>query len=145
MIRRRSATIRLVRAIAARLGAITVAFVLLVGVLRSGKSYFFCPMMTAVFDAPCCGGDEHGDDHDDRVSEVRAPDCCQAKRIGNMPSSALSSVPDVFPSPCVAVLPARDGADAFDVGASTVGYTQPARAGPRSANERRAELMVWLS
>lgn len=145
MIRRRSAAVRLVRATVARLGAITVAIALLVGVLRSGKSYFFCPMMTAVFDAPCCGGDDHGDEEDNGVSEFRAPDCCQAKRIGSMPASALSTVPDVCPAPCVAVLPARDRADAFDVGASTVGYTQPARAGPPTANERRAELMVWLS
>lgn len=124
---------------------IAVALVLLIGVLRSGKSYFFCPMMTAVFETPCCDGEEHGDEEDGSVSEVRAPDCCQAKRIGTMPSSALSSVPDVSPSPCVAVLPARNGADAFDVGASTVRYTQPARAGPPSATERCGRLMVWLT
>lgn len=133
----------MLRAIAVRIGVVVMAFVVVVGLLRGGGSYFFCPMMNEVSDAPCC--DEHGREGDRDVSGVRAPDCCQAKRLATLPRWAASSLPDVASSPCVALLPSMLDASGVRPRARLVRFAQPARASPPTANERRADLMVWHS
>ena len=133
----------MLRTFAVRLGAFVMAFVVAVGLLRGGGSYFFCPMMNEVFDAPCC--DEHRDEGDRDVSGVRTPDCCQAKRLATLPRWTASSVPDVAPSPFVASLPPALDPSAVRARARLGRFAQPARASPPTANERRADLMVWHS
>lgn len=116
---------------------------LLLGVLRAGARYYVCPAMSVVLDAPCCGEHDEGEDEDDRAA-LRCAGCCSAKRLASMPTSAVPASAEVAASPCVAFLPARIDGGGVRAAATVVRFTQPARAGPATPTERRADLMVWL-
>lgn len=144
-LRPRRATLRWLRAFIAQGGIVVVACVLLLGVLRAGARYYVCPAMNLVLDAPCCGEHDESDDGDEDGSALRGGDCCRARHLASMPVSAVSAVAnDVAASPCVAFLPARTKDGSSCAATSVVRFTQPARAGPATAAERRADLMVWL-
>lgn len=136
--------LRRLRAWVAQSGIVVLACVLLLGVLRAGARYYVCPAMSVVLDAPCCADHDEADGEDDGAAALRAGDCCRAKRLARMPTSAVPAMVQVAAAPCVGVLPPRiDGCDA-QVAAATARFSQPARAGPATATERRAALMVWL-
>lgn len=117
---------------------------MLLGIVRGGSRYFYCPMMGQSFDDACCASAEHDDDATSGPS-VERPDCCQAKRLGKLPSGAAVSTIDVPAVPVLAVLPPFDGAVAPLARKTFVRFTHPSRAGPPTATERRAMLMVWTS
>jgi len=131
-----------VRAICLRARAVLIACILLAGVLRGGAKYFVCPMMDAAFEVPCCG-EQRADDR--LAASVRPPDCCKAKRLGTVPQASLPAALDVAESPCVAVLPRLHGLMAADPPRTARRFSLQARAGPPTANERRADLMIWNS
>jgi hypothetical protein len=81
--------------------ALLLGVSLVVGVLRGGSHYFYCPFMDVVVTEHCCTGARGG------ATTVEAPDCCEARTIGVLPSAgSLPPVPGIAAASCVAVLPA---------------------------------------
>ena len=141
----RRAILRLARVLAARGGVFVVALAVILGVVRGGARYFYCPMMGQAFDDACCASAEAHDDDDRAGPAFERPACCQAKRLGTLPTGATVSTIDVPAVPLAAVLPAFDAGPARRVAAAAVRYVYPARDGPPTATERRAMLMIWTS
>ncbi len=136
--------------LARRIAAGLVAFVVLLGVLRGGSRYVYCPMMAAVMTAPCCASetpDEHDDGHEDPAPvALREGGCCEGRTLARLPSAATSGAPAMLEPPVfVALLPAA----ALRVEPAPLAWPQPRlhedRAGPMRAARHRAELMVFLS
>jgi len=131
--------IRLLRAHARRGAFLVAALVVLVGIARSGAMYFYCPAMGAVLEASCCG--EH---HASPQTEIAAPECCRAHRLGSLPSAnAAPARGVVVAAPLLALVPAV--ATDLDVRAPVASLLveHDARAGPSPPAARRAELMIW--
>jgi len=134
----------------ARAGSLLLALVLLFGVLRGGARYFYCPQMDATLASSCCERVAHGDEgeHADAsdAPSVDEPDCCKARRVATLPAMHGASAPphlDVMPR--VAILAPFDLARASRERSAIACFLPSARAGPPSAAERRAHLMVWNS
>jgi len=127
-----------------RAAMLVLALAVLAGVLRGGGRYLYCPAMHAVMDAACCGA--HRDTADDAppADSVNARDCCEEHVRPSLPpasTTATSGITDAMPlatstpvAPPVALAPRPP--------ARVVHHE---RAGPRSAAQRRAELMVFLN
>ena len=125
---------------ASRLAAIMLGFAFILGVLRGGSHYLYCPFMNEVVTEHCCATPQDG------ASTIEAPDCCQANTIGTLPSAASVTEPPVVPvAPRVAVLPAvlPLGNDASLAPPTRLGF-EPTGPPPRSPAERTAHLMVFL-
>lgn len=133
-----------VRALARRAAGLLALIVLLFGMVRSGARYFHCPAMGAVLTASCCGERDRGGD-DDGAPVVDAPDCCEGRRLGTLPGAATSPGLEVLGAPLSAILPPFSLSPASIERAPAVRITHAARAGPKTARERRAVLMVWTS
>jgi hypothetical protein len=136
----------------ARLAAALVALVVLVGVLRAGASYVYCPIMQQITEASCCAGDRDSDDDATGApiaevgAEVRSRDCCEHHVLGKLPKTAAASFPTpLLATPLVAVLPAPSVELVAVVSNPTAHFEHEGRAGPRAAARHRAELMVSLS
>lgn len=127
-----------------------VAVALLFGVLRGGARYFYCPEMDATLASPCCERGKH-EGEDERPDATNAPsvddaDCCEARRAGTLPAvDGASTTPRLEAVPLLAILPPFDRVQASRERAAESRVVHPARAGPPSAAERRAFLMVWNS
>lgn len=128
----------------ARLFALVVAIGVLAAVVRGGARYFYCPMMQAVMDSPCCGGkDEHHAEHD--TEALRPIDCCERHVQPHLPAAAgAPSAPTVFDAPFVATVPPIAHIQ-LSFARTPARLTHEERAGPRSQAQRRAELMVFLN
>ncbi|MFO0739588.1 MAG: hypothetical protein U0270_27060 [Labilithrix sp.] len=138
---RRRALLHSLRAIVARSGVLVVAAVLLLGVLRSGARYVYCPMMNAVVAASCC---DRGEAHYEGTPAVEGSDCCQQRRTAAMPASGTAPAEIDFgdvPSTPIATPAWLERAGPRAAGA--LRFNHPARAGPISARKRRAQLMIW--
>lgn len=137
---------RSARALARRGGALLAAIVLLVGVLRAGASYFYCPMMQATFDAPCCDRGHHDEGDDDGAPGIDHAACCEGKRLGALPTSErLHESEPVATAPITGVTPAVPAALDGPLARPAARDLYPARAGPQRASARRATLMIWNS
>jgi hypothetical protein len=135
---------RRLRALLRRMHAFLVAAVLLVGIARGGARYFTCPMMGSSFaEASCCAGVRHAP-HDD-VPAVENPECCKARTLGTLPASPIATSPEVAAVPLAAIAPPFDVVAPRANTIAALRFMYSARAGPPSAKERRAELMVWTS
>ena len=66
----------------ARLLALVVGFALVVGILRGGSHYLYCPFMDVVVTEHCCSGSRG------EAGTITAPDCCEAETIGTLPSAS---------------------------------------------------------
>jgi len=127
-----------------RLVAALAAIVVLFGLARAGSTYFYCPAMNVVMDAPCCV--QHIERDEGPVAEVHSPDCCERHAVGGLPSaSGTGAATVVFAAALVAVLavatvhpcaPTADARRTFDY---------DGRAGPIARARHRAELMVALN
>lgn len=117
---------------------LAIAFVL--GIVRGGSRYLYCPFMDAVVTEHCCSDATSGQ------SAIEATDCCQPRTIGTLPiAGATAQPPELSTSSLLAVLPA---AHEMSTGVS---FTPPSRFGPertgpppRPRSERTARLMVFL-
>lgn len=147
--RQQSRMLRRARKAAAPLAAALLAVVMLLGVVRAGARYFYCPMMHAVIDAPCCDGDARsgGDPNDPTDSaEVRSRDCCEAHMLRQLPRAAVSPSPTVSDAPLLAVVPPVTLFAFREVPVASVSrFAHEDRAGPRALARHRAELMVFLN
>jgi hypothetical protein len=126
--------------------AAVLALVMLVGVMRAGARYFYCPTMHMVIDRPCCAGD--GDprraDEDAFVAEVRSRDCCEEHVLGKLPSAAVSSATPLADVPLLAVVaPLFVPVRALPLAAPSR-FEHDTRAGPKALARHRAELMAFL-
>lgn len=129
----------------ARVASLVVALVVLVGVLRGGARYVYCPSMQMITDAPCCAGDRHSEHDADATRELRARDCCEQHVIGTLPATgATSHTPSSFVAPLVATLPPPALDAPAGAAAAVVRPDHECRAGPIALARHRAELMVAL-
>lgn len=144
--RTRTPLIRRVRRVAARVAAGLFAVVVLVGFLRGGARYFYCPMMQAIIEAPCCPGDRHVDhDHEGEAAEVRSRDCCEAHVVAKLPKAAVVGAPMVLDAPLVGLLPPQIARFQGSAMLGSSHFDHENRAGPPTAARHRAELMVFLN
>ena len=126
-----------------RVAPLVIVLGVLTGVLRGGTRYFYCPAMEAVMGAACCGG-SHASAHREQPN-VQSPDCCEERVHGRLPLAATTHVGTmVFDAPLLAILPVVTALPRPFVD-PRVRVTHHERAGPRSAAQRRAELMVFLN
>jgi hypothetical protein len=137
-------SLRWARREAAPFVAFVAGVALVVGILRGGAHYFYCPYMDVIVLEHCCESAPPSD-----APSIEAPDCCQEKTLGEVPSAAgPAPAPAVLSAVIVASLPAPGAGDA-EGGASLrlrprfdVEHTGPPPLG--SAREARARLMVFL-
>lgn len=133
------------RRAAAAVAAALLAVVVLVGVMRAGARYFYCPMMRVVIDAPCCAGDGRNDEDLTGSVEVRSRDCCEERVLGKLPSGAVTCPPAIVDAPLLAVVPPVTVASRALPVARPSRFEHEGRAGPRASARHRAELMVFLN
>jgi hypothetical protein len=126
------------------MGALLLAWVLLLGVVRSGAHYMYCPGMQRVAPTSCCA--KHGPAADDHAStpQVRSQDCCRELTLDNLPPANDAT------RPCTVAPPAETHAlpqplpstRASWLGSAVHRSHYASRAGPRIKARQRAELMV---
>lgn len=134
------------RSVATRLSAIVLAVCVLVGTVRSGSRYFYCPTMHMVMDAPCCGGDRPTlDEQEPSALEARSRDCCEEHRLGTLPPGGIATSPDPLNAPLLGVLPAVAVHHRAQSWAPEERFEHQNRAGPKASARHRAELMVFLN
>lgn len=131
-----------VRTLARRVAALFATLVLLVGIVRSGVRYFYCPMMGATMEDACCPS-THGENAASDAPAIDASDCCKAKRLGHLPSGAASTSVDLADSPLAYLLPSFDRARGAAPPRVDVMRAHDARAGPHSPARQRSSLMIW--
>lgn len=130
-----------------RVAALLATVTMLIGVVRAGGRYFYCPMMHVVIDAPCCAGDRRSSSDEDRADsvEMRSSDCCEEHVLRKLPSGAVSPAPPVFDAPLVAVISAVAVTYHAPPEVTRSRFDHENRAGPASTARHRAELMVFLN
>ena len=131
--------IRSVRRESVRLLALLVGVALLVGILRGGSHYLYCPFMDAVVTQDCCSrsGPEPG--------TITARDCCETETIGTLPSaSGTAAGPQLPMLPLVAVLPAFELPGAESASFATRTVLEPTGPPPMRAAQRAARFQVFL-
>jgi hypothetical protein len=134
------------RAILARVAAALVAVVMLVGVLRAGASYSYCPAMQMITDGPCCPGDRRAQHEEGDVVQLRARDCCEQHVLAKLPSAGGTSAPLPLIAPALVAVLAVPTAEPHQTGLNAaLRFDHEGRAGPIAAARHRAELMVFLS
>jgi hypothetical protein len=140
---------RRVRAWLGRAASALVAVVMLVGVLRAGSRYVYCPSMQRIIDAPCCAGDGHRRHGDDEAKvELRSRDCCEQHVLGKLPAvvgGGAGQAPQAFAAPLLATLPPPAVDTKTTLVAVRARVEGGCRAGPMASARRRAELMVALN
>lgn len=139
MFRVRRRFLRQMRREVGRTLAVFVGFAFLVGVLRGGSRYLYCPFMDAIVSQSCC---ERAPHHEVAVDE---PDCCEAHVLGVLPSAMGPSAPSRLPPPNVIALIAGPGRDFLqNLVATTRRRIEPTRRPPPESARRPAQLMVFL-
>ncbi len=141
---RRSVTVRHMRAYLSRVAAGVLALVLLVGVLRAGGRYTYCPAMDRVLDAPCCAAEAH-DAHELGV-HLREPDCCEEHVFGKLPMvvDAADSHAELA-APLVGVIPPVPDKLRIVGAVRNARFDRESRAGPIALLRHRSESMVALN
>jgi hypothetical protein len=135
----RSTRLRFLRV---RVLAVVVALVTLLGVLRSGAAYFYCPMMGMSSGTACCEG-RHERREDAPEPAVENSHCCESRRLGTLPSAAGTSAVDLGVAPIAAVLPPLPPRAVPMLGRTAEAPVHRVRAGPAPPARQRASLMTW--
>jgi hypothetical protein len=141
----------LVRLMASRAVLVLAALVILVGVVRGGTRFFYCPMAHLAFDtSPCATSDDdstaENDTNDTSLPAIRSADCCIEKWRAKTPTASVPEPQGVSVPPATVasllVLPRG-----IEIASAQMPFEIPlrVRAGPPPprASERRAELMVF--
>jgi hypothetical protein len=138
MLRGPCSPVRRVRREGARLLAVVVGFALVVGILRGGSHYFYCPFMDAVVTDHCCSESRGNAD------TFTAPDCCETETIGTLPSaSGVTPWPELPALPLVAVLSPCESPGRENLSSAMRAVSEPTGP-PMRAAQRAARLMVFL-
>ena len=128
----------------ARLAAAFVAVAMLVGVLRAGATYVYCPSMDRVMDAPCCAGDRRAHHDDTGPAQLRSRDCCEQHVLAKLPTAGITSPAPHLATPTLVPAVATPGPDPRrPVADVLLRFDHEGRAGPAVAARHRAELMVF--
>ena len=134
------------RAAIARAWCLLVAVAVLFGLVHAGARYFYCEGLGLSTTDPCV--QVTGDRAPCPLASFeRAPfDCCQVITMPSMPEGARSVEPPVPAAGVVAMVPPAVGVVEPPSGSLRVAWEgERWRGPPRSANERRAQLMVFLT
>lgn len=134
------------RAVLVRIAATLVAAVMLVGLLRAGASYFYCPAMEMVTDAPCCPGDRRAAHEEEDIAQLRARDCCEEHVVAKLPSAGGTSGPPHLTAPSLVDVHAVPKVKLpWAAPTAACRFDHEGRAGPVATARHRAELMVSLT
>jgi hypothetical protein len=125
-----------------RLLATVVALITLLGVLRSGAAYFYCPMMGMSSGAACCQGtlERREEAPEPAVEDTH---CCESRRLGTLPSASGTSGVELAVAPIAAVLPPLPTRAVPIAARSAKAPVERVRAGPAPPARQRASLMTW--
>ena len=124
---------------AARLLAVVVGFALVVGILRGGSHYLYCPFMDVVVTEHCCSGSRGN------AGAITAPDCCETETVGTLPSaSGVTPWPELPALLLIAVLSPFEPAGRENLSSATRAVIEPTGPPPMRAPQRAARLMVFL-
>jgi hypothetical protein len=131
---------RAIRGASAPVMAFGLLLAFIVGLVRGGSHYLYCPFMDVVVAEHCCA-DARG-----ALPSAQTPDCCELRTIGALPTSARVPTARAIPvAPVVAMLPAvRDltrSVVARPSSSTSVRQTGPP---PLEGTRRAARLMVFL-
>lgn len=133
----------------ARAAAGVVALVLLVGVLRGGERYLYCPAMQAIMDTPCCDGDRHKAHHGEPAVERRSRGCCEEHVLAKLPAAASGpaarDLREALAAPFAGLVPTPSESAVAQVVLTGARFERECRAGPIALMRHRAELMVALN
>jgi hypothetical protein len=125
-----------------RVLAAVVALVTLLGVLRSGAAYFYCPMMGMSSGTACCEG-THERREEAPDPAIENTHCCESRRLGTLPSAAGATSVEVGVAPVLAVLPPLPPRAVPVSDRSAKAPVHRVRAGPAPPARQRASLMTW--
>jgi hypothetical protein len=124
-----------------------VALAVLFGVVHSGGRYFYCPAMGLLASDPCAAAasDTRRKSQRGALSETHV-DCCEVVTLPSMPEGARPGEAAIPPAFQVAIVPARARTSPTAAIEQSRAERRFARwrPPPRSANDARAALMVFL-
>jgi hypothetical protein len=72
-----------------RFASFAIGVTLIIGLVRGGAGYLYCPFMDEVVSAHCCAP-AHAD-----TTSFEAPDCCEARILGTLPAARDAARPHV--------------------------------------------------
>jgi hypothetical protein len=123
-----------------------VAVAVFVGPLQSGAHYFYCESLGLLASDPCASRGHHAEACPLPSIERIRIDCCERITLPTTPNGARADAPCVPPAPVVAILAAIDyrGTSA-NMDAGRRFQAERLRRPPRPPDQRRAELMVFLT
>ena len=133
------------RFLASRAVLVIAAMTILLGVLRGGTRFFYCPMTHLAFDEPPCTA-PHGEADVTDGPRLELPECCEEKWRAVTPRASSPSIAEtaIAPASVVALLPAAQLDITRRSLAQPMRFWHAVRAGPPPlASERRAQLMVF--
>jgi hypothetical protein len=142
------------KAAAASLACLVLAFAIVTGLLQANTRYFYCEAMGMMREDPCAAASAaHRDE------QVEAPNptdelsrtpftCCSTGVLGALPSSTSPADVRVEPAQLVAFLALPSPLDSWELASASA--LEPTRAyrfrvAPRPARELRAQSMVFLT
>ncbi|WP_394836971.1 hypothetical protein LVJ94_08690 [Pendulispora rubella] len=141
----RARTKRRWREIAGALACALLVLTVLSGTVQAGQRYFFCAAMGLMTSNPC-RVQAVPDSEAERVT-VQHMDCCETMTLPQVPDGARGEVPEIPAASIVAVVPVAP--HGVEVSAPNIDASVRARwrvhVPPRPPNERRAQLMVFLT
>ena len=127
----------------ARFCALMLGLTVLVGALRGGTHYFYCPFMNAVVTEHCCAALDEPAAGDERGA-VMAVDCCQDETTATLPSAeSTARSTELEPAPLLAFIPPFDFVRSAPVRRGSHATIERA-GGPSPTQPPRARLMVFL-
>jgi hypothetical protein len=145
---------RKLRAIAAALSCLVLAFAIITGLFQANTRYFYCESMGMMRDDPCAAAAAtHRDEHQEHARTTtdelsRTPfSCCSTGILGALPSSTALDEARVAPAQLVGILSLPSPIDSWALAkaASEAPHIDRFRVPPRLAREVRIQSMVFLT
>ncbi len=128
-----------------RIFAMLVVLTTLVGVLRAGARYFYCPMMGEVVAEDCCAASKTA--RGTKTPAFETPDCCQAKFVDALPAGdAFAPSTEIAAAPLTALVQPVPHATVLTALPPHLFRQTLQRAGPPTPTgpQRVARLQVFL-
>lgn len=122
-----------------------VAVAVLAGPLQSGSRYFYCEGLGLLASDPCARGAAEAPKCPLRSAERLHGDCCQRITMPTMPDGAGADQLRVAPAGFAELLTAADYVRTGVAIDAHQHFDEHRRRPPRPPDERRAQLMVFLT